>query len=561
VRHTRPFTSFLILALLISGASLFGQKVVTQNAGGGRKIELHYDAAGQVVETRTIGADGKVLQTDALEKLPGAFIPNSVSTAYFPNGVVQKVTRNTYDNNSNFTGEFIQIFNQEGKQIGGHRLTHEPHTNVYVCQEWNTGAQSYKTVECPAAEESSGPPEAVKKFTAEEVNQQLMRAREAAKNPQKGPPAPAASPTASGSNVKEIGLVLPRDIRPGERVSGSVVEDPSRYEGMPEIMVTRVALPFAASGPAATLSGWQLEISGEPPQHADGPIALTVPPGQPELAILIRPIERPGVPIPKLVNLGSGSRSKSKPPGSYLAAALCLKGQLCVVRGPFNGDSSKTFAAFEDRPAKIITETSDTLYLAVPDATRPGPRLLAIAESAKAIAFPMVVGEFSIQPDRRDLPKGETLLMYPTLEGPEELPDAEWRAGDFPPSNLDLARKLVPGFEPAGEEERGDHAEHEARERGEKHESKAPNGESEGRESGEILLVLKNLTPDVANFRESRDGMYSFRLHADSFSRGDFVYKFVVEAKQTGNFALESYVIPFLAPIAGQEFPLNPASH
>ena len=37
----------------------------------------------------------------------------------------------------------------------------------------------------------------------------------------------------------------------------------------------------------------------------------------------------------------------------------------------------------------------------------------------------------------------------------------------------------------------------------------------------------------------------------------DFLYKFIVEAKQTGNFGLKAYVIPFLAPVQGQEFPLK----
>jgi hypothetical protein len=449
LRRTRTIPSLLVtVALLNSGAFLFAQKVDTKDAGGGRKIELHYNAEGQVVETRSIGADGKLQQIDALEYLPGAYIPNSVTTVYFPNGnTVQKIVRNTYDNNSNFTGEFIQIFNEAGKQIGGHRLTHDAKANIYVCQDWKVDA--YKTVECPAGEESNGTPETVKKFTAEEVRKQLERAR-------------AAKPTSAA----------------GKASTGAVSEAPSIA---PE------------KGPA--------------------------------------------------------------PKGKYLAAPICFIGQACVVRGAFGGDASKTFAAFEDRPAKILAETKDTLYLAIPEGTGPGPRSLVIGDGSKMIAFPMVVAEFVIRPDRRDLPKGEILLMYPAIEGPAELPDPEWRAGNFPPSNLERARKLVPGFEPAGAKGAGkeEREETEKRER-EGHDAK---GKQEEKEGGEILLVIKNLTPDLANFRESKDGVYVLPLTAESFSRGDYGYKFVVEAKETGNFAFESYVIPFLAPIAGQEFPLT----
>ena len=49
-----------------------------------------------------------------------------------------------------------------------------------------------------------------------------------------------------------------------------------------------------------------------------------------------------------------------------------MKGALCAVSGPFSGDSSKTFAAFEDRPATIVAETSDTAYLGIPELTGPG---------------------------------------------------------------------------------------------------------------------------------------------------------------------------------------------
>ena len=557
----------LLSTLLLCSVAAFAQRTVVQDAGGGKKLELHYNAAGQVTETRTIGADGKLLEKDDLEYPAGALVPQSVSTSYWPNGQVHKITHNTYDNNSNFTGEFIQVFDDTGKQIGGHRLTHDPQTNVYTCAEWNTAANDYKLVECPAGEESSGAPETVKKFTAEEVMQQLARARAAKPQPaiRTTPPPPV-----TGNNVAEVGFILPAQIRPGERVSGSVVDDPGDYENSPEVMVTRVALPFAATGKATTLAGWQVEISGEPPQAADGPIALTVPPGQLALAVLFRQADSAGTPVSKTIHLPATQRgqspAKGKGPTSYLAPAVCVKDQLCTIRGPFSGDSSKTFAAFEARPAKVVAETPDAAYLAIPDRTEPGPRPLAISEGDKAIAFPMVVAEFSIHPDRRELSQGQTQLMYPEVEGPGDLPDPEWRPGNFPPSNLEQARKILPGFQPSGE--MAEHDKHAAEERREKAERAAkaggdqnsPDAESEEHEGGEILLVIKNLTPAAVTFRNSKNGMFVFHLNAAAFKMGEFKYKFVVEANKTGNFGLQTYLMPFLAPVVGQEFPVNTPS-
>jgi len=559
--RTEPLYYFkLLILLLLLGdvAPVFAQRTVVQDSGGGQKIELHYNAANQVVETDTIGADGKLLQKDVLEYPPGALVAQTVSTSYWPNGKVHKVTRDTYDNNSNFTGEFIEVFDEAGKQASGYKLNHDPHTNVYTCAAWQATTLQYKAEECPAGEESSGAPETAKKFTADDVTQQLTAARQAAQQPPRSTPPPGAPQTTAGTNVKEVGLIFPANIHTGERVSGSVVDDPGDYEDSPEVVVTRVALPFSAAGNASTLSGWHVELEGEPPQSADGPIALTVPPGQIELAVVFRQNDNAGTPVSMVVKLPLASRTKSKPLSSYLAPAVCVKGQLCVVRGQFNGNSSKTFAAFEERAAKIVAETSGAAYLAIPEATDAGPRPLVLAEGTKAIGFPMVIAKFSIRPSRRDLPKGETLLMYPTVEGPGDLPDSEWRPGNFPPSNLELARKVLPGFQPVHEGSK-----HEQREAEEKRAStksgEKPGDEAEENEGGEILLVIKNLTPDDAAFRESKNGMYVFRLHAASFRTGDFKYKFNVEATKTGSFGVRAWLIPFLAPVAGQEFPIADA--
>jgi hypothetical protein len=150
--------------------------------------------------------------------------------------------------------------------------------------------------------------------------------------------------------------------------------------------------------------------------------------------------------------------------------------------------------------------------------------------------------------------------MYSSVEGPEELPDAEWRPGNYPPSNLAEAQKLIPGFQVPSPAREG-HEEREAKEkRNAKEKQTNGAGEAEENEGGEILLVIKNLTPQQATFREAKDGVYVFHLNSASFKMGEFKYKFVVESNKTGNFDLQAYVIPFLAPMAGQEFPLAAAA-
>ena len=538
---------FALFAMAVVPAT--AQRTVTKDAGLGRKILLHYNAADQIVETDTLGPNGELLEKDMLEYRPNAYVPQTLDTSYWPNGKPHKVTHTTYDDNSNFTGEFIQIYDESGKQILGHRLTHDPQSNTYECQDWETATQNYVARECPAGEESQGAPETVKKFTQQEVEQQLAKARQIAQET----PAPGQAPGAAGATrVKEVGLVLPSHVRPGERVSGSVVEDPADYENMSQVTVTRFALPFETSGKLSTLAGWSVEISGEPPQPADGPIALTIPPGQVALAVMLRAAGNVGAPVSKAIPMPPASRDKNKG-AAWLAPATCVKGRLCMVHGVFSGNSKKTFAAFSEQPAKIIAETTTAAYLAVPHATDAGPRPLVIAEGGKAIAFPMVISLVGIRPDRRTLKAGEQLLIYVTIDGAEELPDQEWRPGNFPPSNLEDARKLVPGYQlPRAKKE--DHEAEERREKAAKNGGKSNEPEAEEDLGGEILLVVKATSADGLNFRGSNNGTYVFRLHHSGFKMGEFKYIFVVDAPKGGSFDVQSTLLPMLAPMPGQEF-------
>ncbi len=524
-------TAALLIALTGSAAASFGQQTVVRDAGGGRKIELDYNTVGKVIQQRTLGPDGKLLSKVDFEYKPGYLGAQQTDTSYWPDGKIHKITRNTYDESSNFTGEFIQVFDESGKQIAGHRLTHDPWTGVYSCQEWNVAAQDYRAIECPSGEESRGPEE-VRKFTYDEVMQHLQTARKA----------PSETRPLKTPGSKEVGVVLPAQVWPGERVSGRVVENPERFEEMPEVTVKRVAVPFEADGAASQLPGWNVEFPGESPQRADGPISFVVPRGPIGLDITFRQAANPARFVSKQLSFSQSPRArKPQTPRLFEAAALCVKGQLCFVRGPFSGDSRKTFAAFGDRPATIVVETSEAAYINVPEPTEPGARPLFIAEGSKLVALPVVVAGLTIRNADRRLQQDQTLIVYPTLAGPESLVD--WRRGNFPETNLERARNLVPGFQLPQD-----------------HREARGTREADEKKGGEILLVVRNLTLEQVSLRSSKNQKLVFHLSDESFSRGEFKYDLVVEAKKPGNFDVRGYVIPFLAPVRGQEFTRRSAS-
>ena len=549
-RHAFCWTIVLLTLLACSAGLATAQHMEVRKNGAGT-IELDYNAAGKVTETRTVGPDGKVQQKVDYEYLPGYFGAQQTDTTYWPDGKVRRIARNAYDESSNFTGEFIQTFDESGKQIGGHKLTHDPWTGIYRCSEWNVAAQDYKPIPCPAGEEESGGGEQVRKFTYDEVMRHLDAARKAARQEQKIghmlPKTPVQPPITFAN--KEVGLVLPAQVRPGEHVSGSVVESPDQYAGMPDVTVTRIAIPFESEGEASRLWGWSVQAPGENPQRADGPISFVVPSSGSAVSVTFRQNGNPIHSLSQTLTFLASAGKEQQPPKSYKAAALCLKGQLCVVSGPFGGDSSKTFAAFEDRPAAIVAETTNTAYIAVPDLMEAGARPLFIAEGSKVVALSVAVGNFFIKNNGRELQEGQNLIVFPTLDGPGDVPDSQWRTVSFPPSNLEQARQLLPGFQlPKDKREK-----REAEKQREKGESKKMH-EADEKKGGEILLVIKNVTPEQISLRSSKNGMLVFHLSDEAFSRGEFKYDLVVEAKKAGKVDVKGYVIPFLAPVAGQEF-------
>jgi hypothetical protein len=542
--------AFLPLVLLAGSVSTgFAQRSDVQDAGGGRKTEVDYDATDRVIQQRTVDADGKVMERVDYEYVPGHMGPQQTSTAYWPNGKVRKITLVTYDESSNFTGEFIRVFDESEIQVAGHNLTHNPWNGVYTCADWNVAERAFKSVECPSGEESSGTAEQVRKFSRQEVVQALNAARTYAQRATKERPLrPVVTvPQPAIDASPEFGIVVPAQIRPGERISGIVTSDAGKYDGMPEVSVIRLAVPFESAGEASRLSGWNFETEGETPQAADGPITFIAPRDGSGLKVTFRQAGNPAHSIGEVLHFPRRSTSASRPT-SFQSAALCLKGMLCMVQGSFSGNSRETFAAFEQRPATIVAETPEVVYISIPEFTEPGLRPLFIAEGAKLVALPVVVGGFSIKNNGRELQAGQTLIVFPTLDGPSRIPDDLWRAGNYPETNLDQARQFVPAYQiPRGDEDRD-------QDQGERKIGEAQTKRAAKEKSGEILLVIKNETPEQISLRGSKDQVLIFHLNDESFHRGVFKYDLVVEAHRSGPAKVKGYVIPFLEPVAGQEF-------
>ena len=560
------FTVLLVLpGFAQSQAPPKSQNVEVKDAGGGSKVEMLRNAAGQVVETRTIDANGKVRSRNTVEYQPGYYVPQQATVSYYPDGTsIENNIKVTYDPNANFLSELVEQYDQSGKHVSGHKLLHDPVTGEFRCWKWNAGTQKYDRVVCPSGEESGEKPPPLKRISQDEAVKMLQAARAAAIRQQKvdrmtpkGPitPADTAKPT-------KFAIVLPSALTPGQQVSGSLVEDTHYIRLRPDLIIADVELPLMPGSEAAKLSGWRIEAAGSQPQPADRPFTFKVPAGASAVEVKIYPDGQPAQAVTRSIAIPKSSTPSSKPKSGYLAQAVCVIGDVCPIGGVFDGNATTALASFDDKPAKIVAETNDMAFVRVPDDT-PFVRQLLFNEGDELLAFPVVVAQMEIVTDgitldefQHDIKQDEHKLVFAGVIAVQNLPEENWVAGMFPKSNLEWARRFVPGFELPHE----NHAQREEREMMEKLESqekgdKAPPKEKEEKQ-GYIVFLLKNTTADIGSWRGSNNQAFVLPLNSESFSQGDYRYKFVIDATKTGTYAMDAALIPFVAPVQGQKFTL-----
>jgi hypothetical protein len=543
-----------LVSLFLCSSSAGAQKTVTKDAGAGTKEEVDYDAGGHIVESRTIGPDGKLRVVTKFAYNSRFEVIQQASTSYWPDGKsAQKMARTTFDDGTNLLNEIVEDYNRSGQHVSGHQLFHDPMTGIFRCFDWNVAQQKHVAIDCPASEESSEGPRDTPKLTREEILQQLATARRAAQAEQKSlrmqPKGPVQSPIAT--NSKEIGLVLPARFVPGQRMSGRLVEDPDRYSSEPELQVVRVKLPMDSTDDASRLGGWTFEWNGASSQSADGPISFVVPAGNPPLAFTLRKAGDPAIAVPGSVPIPKSTASQSSVPAGFQSPALCFAGGICTVTGKFSGDSRDIFVSFGNDPASVIAETESTAYVEVPRFMNFGPAALIVAEGPRVQAMMMVVARLWLTPNFEATDAGQTTITALSVEGVSELSDDQWQYGIFPASNLEKARAFVPGFNPAKAVEQ----DRERRENQEKRDGMKKKGDKKKEESaGMVLVVVNNTTPEVATMRGTKQQSFVFQLTPESLAMGEFKFNMAMDGLKAGSYALKATAIPFLAPVKAQEF-------
>jgi hypothetical protein len=554
----------LLLPSFGSRVAAQSQNVQVLDAGGGNKLEIVRNAAGQVVETRTIDAGGRLVSTVRESHPAGHHVPDQMTTSYYPDGKIRTTAQVMYDPNANFASEVTEQFDQSGKRISGHKLLHDPVTGMFRCWKWNGTSQEYGRVVCPSGEESGEKPPPLKRITRDEAVRMFEAARtaaEAAQKSQRMTLKKMVTPPVTPEPAR-FAMVLPAALVPGKQVSGSIVENANLLRLRPELVVQDVTLPMVPGSDAGRLGGWMIEAAGSQAQRADTPFSFTVPPGASRIDIRIYPEGQPSQAVTRSVEVPKASPQTGKANPGYVAQVICVAGDACPIAGVFDGNAAAALASFDAKPATIVAETTDMVWVQVPEGLLFGKQLL-LGKGNELLAFPVVIVQIDVVANgshlsdfRRDIKQGDTELVFAGVIGVQSLPEENWGTGMFPRSSLEWARRFVTGFE-VPRESRAEREERELMEKLERQEKGVKeSGKRKEEQLGSIVYFLKNTTPDVVSWHEAKDHAFALPLNSESFSQGDYRYKFVVEASKTGTYQIAAALIPFVSPVQGQTFTL-----
>ncbi len=461
-----------------------------------------YDTTGRLEDVRTLDSTGSLLSRTRYGYRPGFPTPQLTTTSYWGDGKsVRSLAQNTYDANGNFTAEKVANFDQAGKQTAGHILLHDPLTNIYHCSTWNAGLQKYAASECPASEGSTESAGESKPITREEALRNIEAAhatRRRERMEAQNRPIPKDA---------QLAFVLPAPLKPGEVVSGTVVEDAPRFLGRAGLTVVPIVLPEKSGAPPESLSDWMVESPGEAARPANGPITFTVPIATPRFHIVLRAVDDPSRAATLTFHASLlPALPRRRKSGPFAVSPLCLRGDLCPVSGPFHGQASQTVVALEDLPGSIVAESEERAYIRIPELTPPGPHQFLVSEGDAVTALSVVVADLKFSPNRAGIEKGQSTMVQAILSGPDMLPDDDWHP-------LPSAKE------------------------------------------GAIRLIVYNATPAAATLRGAKNPSLSFDLTPKSFEGGEFKYSFVMEGLKTAPFFVWGEIVPLLKPVEAAPFP------
>lgn len=201
------------------------------------------------------------------------------------------------------------------------------------------------------------------------------------------------------AKAKWVGVVLPKDVRPGERASGSLVLYSAAVENLGGLEVKQVALEHDDDKlRKAVLKGFVVKTTTQT-RPADQNFVVDVPAGATSVNVTIsqngQDVGQVDLPIESsssapLTCAGgdwmSGTEADGTQSNFKMPSTLCYAG-LAVISGEFNGDARSTQVWFGSDTARNLAESQRFCYFLVPSTAPAGKTDIRLVEGTHQVTF------------------------------------------------------------------------------------------------------------------------------------------------------------------------------
>ncbi len=400
----------LLAAIAMAGLISLAGNYHAQNQGARTESSMKYDQDGSLVTTQTdYDAQNRVVETRELKggKLrkrtrytwPKDFKkPNTSTTEYHPDGTTPSSTTNSdVDKAGNPTSTVTTNYDATGKETGGSKRETDA-TGKEHCYNWNPSKQVYEEVEC------------AKKPWVSSVDDNNPKVE------------------TGGGLIKvdfnlEGGRVivnLPDDMRAGDTISGTVVEEP-KGANQTEKEKNRKTL----EGMVIDLEGTKVNV-GQPrftwtppmpqpsiPQPRYQLRIIEIPPGSPAKEHVYFDCFIPEYEAPKL---SAGARDNVIESTDIKIPTLGQAGRPIVITGPFDGNSDNTtvqlggqqIAPLAESPRKVVVQTPLNVI---------GPTQITVKEANKETKGDYRNVKVDLTAPKTSLRRGESTELHVEVSG------------------------------------------------------------------------------------------------------------------------------------------------
>jgi hypothetical protein len=311
-----------------------------------------------------------------------------------------------------------------------------------------------------------------------------------------------------------VGVVLPRHVNPGERISGSLVSHPNDYKSIPGLIVAPVEmeLPIDKNGKPELDNAFVDTGNGR--SRGDRRFIATVPADGSPLELTCGSGE-----VTRKARFDFEPQTEKPTMASYTMQPIAPSSGVSMIHGFFDGDSDRTDVRVNETRAKVVAESNDAAFYLIPSSSVNGRNRVTLTQNGKTYSWDMYQPDVEIGATKTILEQDESTNFKVTvnLEG---LPAKDWRPGD--PSDLyDTTRALA----------------------------SAP--ELGGNSRGLMVVTVKNKSIDTVSMAPS--DRFSVPVTDDDRVNGSKEIDGTVTAKRAGGFEIDASLVSMLADVPGRE--------